>query len=369
MEKFKQEPKPESPKQEKEEFKYRILDYGEARETLKEKIKELIDLVQAENIDYLVFLDKSARPFSWLFRDMWDKVAEKDAKRPEIRFANIGRSISFAHEKQQNKERDVESEETLASDVGQLKQNFKNQFDDKSVLIVDDISATGGTRQLAEKEFRMAFPNTSINFKTLYTYASADDIPWLLKAGYQGVVEAEDSVFANALTKENIKKIQGKLDGQLDTTINRLLEKIHDNSDLISLIKQLEDTMRSTLQHKDINVIEEDLMIYSSDITDKLKIIEKLKTPISENSTTEEKRNYFESFNELIPVLDEYLVYKFNRISLSEREIKDYIDLFSFNFFDVTKKISADKKIFENYDKLRKKFLQLRKELKHLAEE
>ena len=67
----------------------------ELRTEYRDRIKLLMNQVINRNIDTLVFLDRSARPFSWLLRDMW-KQEHKDRPLPEVKFVNIG-TANFVH--------------------------------------------------------------------------------------------------------------------------------------------------------------------------------------------------------------------------------------------------------------------------------
>lgn len=136
-----------------------------------------------EKVDYVVWLDKSARPVSWLTRDLWPLLAQDTngnvPAQPESRFVNIDR-------KQWTSAIDAEGQgKTDVSTIDQsiirslrsvfLKNakdrehgltdaidNAPTQFDGKTVLIVDEVLASGRTLEYAKNFFERAFPDAKI---------------------------------------------------------------------------------------------------------------------------------------------------------------------------------------------------------------
>jgi hypothetical protein len=132
--------------------------------------------------DAVVWLDKSARPVSWLTKELWPILAaDQDGTVPELPkfyFANIDReqwvntidpegsghldidrvdrSIirSLRSIFVTNKPKDQKLTEDLDSQPSVL--------DGKTVLIVDEVQATGRTLNIARKFFSKAFPDTKV---------------------------------------------------------------------------------------------------------------------------------------------------------------------------------------------------------------
>lgn len=61
----------------------------EARNRILERGKELVGLVRISNFETLVFIDRSARPISWIFDAFWIKLLPNHVK-PESLFINLG---------------------------------------------------------------------------------------------------------------------------------------------------------------------------------------------------------------------------------------------------------------------------------------
>lgn len=193
---------------EQDEFKYELLQ-GHRRtdgsykstEALKTEyvrltddiIKKITDGIKVTNVetgeketkpvDYVVWLDKSARPVSWLTRALWSQLAaDKDgniAPEPQHRYVNIDRNQWTST---------IDPEGIGNSDVSSLDPSIirslrsiflKNpndrqdgltdrieksptQFDGKTILIVDEVRSSGRTLQYAESFFKRAFPDANV---------------------------------------------------------------------------------------------------------------------------------------------------------------------------------------------------------------
>lgn len=61
----------------------------EVRSRILERGKELVEFVKKSNFETLVFIDRSARPISWIFDEFWIKLFPDEAK-PESIFINLG---------------------------------------------------------------------------------------------------------------------------------------------------------------------------------------------------------------------------------------------------------------------------------------
>ncbi len=136
-----------------------------------------------ERVDYVVWLDKSARPVAWLTRDLWPLLAADSEgnvpKQPESRFVNIDREQWTSS---------IDPQGLGASDVAKIDKSIirslrsifltnpkdregglteeidraPTQFDGKKVLIVDEVFASGKTLDYAVGFFNRAFPQSII---------------------------------------------------------------------------------------------------------------------------------------------------------------------------------------------------------------
>lgn len=158
-----------------------------------ELIRQMTEGVPAEDVqtgerqlqkpDFVVYLDKSARPVSWLVKELWPTLAQaKDGsvpKMPETRFVNIdreqwvnsidpeGRGLANVDRIDKSVIRSLRS--IFLADPkdrrGFLDESIDTaptQFDGKTVLIVDEVLASGRTLRYAEDFFKRAFPEAKI---------------------------------------------------------------------------------------------------------------------------------------------------------------------------------------------------------------
>ncbi|HVW22992.1 MAG TPA: phosphoribosyltransferase family protein [Candidatus Saccharimonadales bacterium] len=132
--------------------------------------------------DYVVWLDKSARPLAWLTKELWDRLApspgEEPPKMPEFRFVNIDREqwvnkvdpmgVGTVEVDRVDKNI-IRSLRSIFVDVRDKKNGLTEeidtapaQLDGKTVLIVDECMTTGRTLDYAKAFFGRAFPTAKI---------------------------------------------------------------------------------------------------------------------------------------------------------------------------------------------------------------
>jgi hypothetical protein len=145
---------------------------------------ELIDKIAGNEdepgYDTVIFLDKSARPLSWIIRKMWKEVAPQRLNNqtkslevvpmPSMKFANIDR---LHWRKDPSKEiDDAGMLDITQSDIEGLREIYqtgsKNTLDGKRILIVDEQSESGDTLKVAKILFSRAFPDSDV-----------DGTPWI----------------------------------------------------------------------------------------------------------------------------------------------------------------------------------------------
>lgn len=135
-----------------------------------------------ERPDYVVWLDKSARPVAWLTKDLWPILATDESgetpERPEFRFVNIDRNHWLSSvdpdgtgifDIDRVDETVIRSLRSIFVDVNHKRAGLTeeidkapSQLDDKTVLIVDEVRATGSTLSIAKKFFEKAFPTARV---------------------------------------------------------------------------------------------------------------------------------------------------------------------------------------------------------------
>lgn len=234
-------------------FEQKILTEAKGREQIKNRMDRFVETVRDRKIDTLVFLDKSARPLSWLFRDLWKQKFPED-DRPEIKYVNIGWNEEGIHEGpselpsrgrdqlikhhevfpliQKSAEQDNWwTEESVPAAVWNkvpsssqnariLKKLFGDQFKDKSILIVDEVSYSGTSQLFAQKCFLEAFPDAKdIQSMNLFYGGQVDGgLPFVRsRVGRSGVMEMDaDSLLASPITEANIDSLLAKKQAEID---------------------------------------------------------------------------------------------------------------------------------------------------------
>ena len=169
------------------EFVYEQLNDTDLRYEYVRLTEKLIAKTLYEDKDELVFLDKSARPVAWLMRSLWPTLGFKDfdendqpiiESMPDMKFLNIDReqweptmgrsegkdgegiTLKYVSDDTIDSLTGLMSERTLNSDEYVTKDE-KTFFDDKNILIVDEVSASGDTLRIAEALLGKAFQNAA----------------------------------------------------------------------------------------------------------------------------------------------------------------------------------------------------------------
>lgn len=170
--------------------------------------------------DHVIYLDKSARPVSWLVNMLWDSFAKKSnagvpVKRPPHTYVNIDRSPWFRHVginvSEDGRKRDDGELATYTDffkNIGNLsKQHIaalhavfiagglecenvdeilsnRTILDGKRVLVVDEVSRTGSTLKIAVKLIQTALQQCKVIEGTYFWHP--DEPP--LKAGSENIL-------------------------------------------------------------------------------------------------------------------------------------------------------------------------------------
>lgn len=164
-------------------------EYVELTDRLVHKMTQGLEVVDPETNervtrvpDVVVWLDKSARPVSWLTKELWDTLAaDKDGhvpKMPEFKFVNIDREQWVntidpqglgAVDVEQVDRSIVRSLRSIYISPAHKREGLTEEIDEtptyldgKTVMIVDEVHASGRTLDYAKKFFRTAFPRTAI---------------------------------------------------------------------------------------------------------------------------------------------------------------------------------------------------------------
>jgi hypothetical protein len=163
------------------DFSYEILRNPYDRMHYVHLTDNLIERMDGSNTsfpkpDYVVFLDKSARPVNWMVQSLWDTLAAKDADgntpdRPQSLFVNI--DARRRKDESDNAMADLRSLFTIDEPLeGLSAMDQETLLDGKEVLVVDEISVSGDTLQYADELLQRAYPSAHIR-----TFAWMDGAP------------------------------------------------------------------------------------------------------------------------------------------------------------------------------------------------
>jgi hypothetical protein len=134
----------------------------------------IIHLIKTDDFDSLVFLDKSARPVSWLMKELWPIFAG-ESKMPERYFANVDAAdlmgLTGGNRPTPEEMAELEFSDEFLEEVRKVyadpQRPGKSLFDGKKVLIIDEITVTSSTQIAALKLFSEAFPEGNFEARAL----------------------------------------------------------------------------------------------------------------------------------------------------------------------------------------------------------
>lgn len=128
----------------------------------------LIKNIAENNYDYVVYLDKSARPVQWLVSEFWDHFAPGKPA-PQSKFINIDRE-DWRPSLGSPEYGDYHPDDLDISAIHELRDIFEDpsnseraMFDGKKILIVDEVKVSGDTLKIAEDMFQRTFPSAEIS--------------------------------------------------------------------------------------------------------------------------------------------------------------------------------------------------------------
>ncbi|MFA5936987.1 MAG: hypothetical protein WC822_03870 [Candidatus Paceibacterota bacterium] len=167
-------------------LEFRILNDPEQRKLLAERVMELVDQIYNDNIKNIIYLDKSARPISTLFSDLWRKKYP-NKEMPLVNFINIGTETGHLFEKKYNthpgyigdedydrflnslsKEKifEIFGEDAIKEIINKYSY-LKLAKDGSVVQLIEEYTNTGESISLAKKILETAFPKLRFTKSTL----------------------------------------------------------------------------------------------------------------------------------------------------------------------------------------------------------
>lgn len=171
----------------------------EKQECLRQRTADLIERVMEENIQTLVFMDRSARPLSWALRAAWDKE-RLGRDLPKIKFVNIGREkadilgyqgsapgrYEFGSEVEwqgavEEYWRKLDSDDYVAALKRDLGQDALHR---EQILLVDDWSESGYSIGVAKDFFRRHLPKNPVHS---HSFFQREDLKLFNKKDWNGI--------------------------------------------------------------------------------------------------------------------------------------------------------------------------------------
>jgi hypothetical protein len=125
----------------------------------------------------VIFLDKSARPVSWLVRELWDTLAPEPGsdeipEQPDFKFLNIDRS-RLRKKLDPNGTGGFDASYFSEDQIIGLRSIFNqdhdgsfdapNILDNQRIMIVDEVLATGATMEMTQSLLKRAFPTSALH--------------------------------------------------------------------------------------------------------------------------------------------------------------------------------------------------------------
>ncbi|MEK7159809.1 MAG: hypothetical protein AAB575_02765 [Patescibacteria group bacterium] len=188
----------------------KAFDTPEKIATIKNHAEIMIDRIHFEKPSALVFLDRAARPISWILVEAWKKRYPKE-KLPPIKYIDIGpvkrrlakeapadgrnnlfdpnQGLDNYFDKNEWHERTINSEKTKKIwqklEVDDVLKKMSPDLNGKNgtVLIIDDYPGSGRTAQLAQDFLKFHFPD--IRFET-DTFFNEIDVMNFNKKNFMG---------------------------------------------------------------------------------------------------------------------------------------------------------------------------------------
>lgn len=260
-----------------EPYAFSRLTNKEWRREALERVDQLINQIKDNDIEELIFLDKSARPLSWLLRDRW-KHQNNEVKLPKIKYIDLGRREKTGDEL--GEETVIEQMEQEAEDLyktvdkdkkakysddadwywkkilfaqgedadeevwmsrkhiselwqdvvkshPELLDQIKKRYGTKlgKTLIIDDLLFSGGTLRAAVATFTETYPEAEIfgvHFFNQETKSPETQIPWFKKQHMIGVEEDEDE---DSLTTKRLSDQESRTPN-LSKELRRIIKEI-----------------------------------------------------------------------------------------------------------------------------------------------
>lgn len=117
---------------------------------------------QHDSADTVFYLDKSARPVYWLTDAMWEVFPEDGAQKPDTHFLNLHANEGPAGGRPTREEMIRQVEEGVYDTyIATMRQVYPDMAG-KNLLVIDEVSVSGSTEELAYQIFRRAFPDAHI---------------------------------------------------------------------------------------------------------------------------------------------------------------------------------------------------------------
>lgn len=370
---------PEITQEKKESVGFEFLKDPALRKEIKKRTENLVNRVDEEDVDVVFFLDKSARPISWLFQDLWkQKFPEK--RLPTIRYINVGSGQAV-----RQKELSGTSEMDLKDLVQEAKKIFGKQFQDKTMLVVDEIAMSGITEMTARQFLQNSFPEAK-KVDSMHLFHSKKDkellaetfgrLPWgdSFATGV-GVFDLDNEILTRLITPESAKRKADEIMEQILKESQKYDDELKNMREMILLFA---DDIKRRIQK--IRQLDSNFFIDSEQMESVHRVMNRLELCLDtlKETSTQSKKDQVFSLMEIGKIASEAVAF-INR-GILKKELFELFSPFGLSKLigtPITNPWNSEKFYYffnlsqspEKCKALRETSLQLRKEMKEVAVE
>jgi hypothetical protein len=217
--------------------------------------------VAHESADVVFFLDKSARPVGWLVDAFWDVFPEEGHEtKPAVNFMNLHAQEGPGGARPDRQEVDESVRNGEYDSYIQAMQEVYPDMNGKNIMVVDEVTVSGSTEELAYQVFRRAFPGAHIKSAAWMNAGSRQD-----RAGNSFPVEIPVWYKKNSSSGRGVENIRPEVSAQSASATQRagaeILSTRPDVPDLeaAQLRREIRQMAQDVLQGRQSVIPERDL--------------------------------------------------------------------------------------------------------------
>jgi len=224
---------------------------GEIKRQSKEIQQSLVRLInksREQGTSCLFFLDKSARPVAWMYRQIWKGFVDKgsipkEEAMPVIRFINIGR----------NQDENMFDSDSTAMELAKKKYKIPGEG---SIMVVDEHKEEGTTLTKAGKVIHSLFPDRDIISFVVFGAVP----PWF---GEGELIGIEEKILDNKGKIEEIDRVWAFPLSSYETMAGTILADKEKSGAFRQLLKSeiVDHVVSESVRRKDGSILLPDMSI------------------------------------------------------------------------------------------------------------